>query len=256
MTRPADILFSSAEPPELRLEWIAAPPQFSPDVQEHIDQRWALYQSAAHAGGQSLFNGPTTLYRGHRISGRTLTLLLSPGDYKTHVVTAMRDVPWFAAHAPESIFPALGNSVLLTSGDQVVLGIRSPRVSHFAGRGHVFGGTLDPLATPQMPAQIESLITHLRNELHEELALMDADMIGPPRLLGLFRDSDLAQPELTWHWATRLSVEELRQKITDDEHAGLMTLPLDAQASANLNAHLPDQLTPLALAAWRVQSGR
>lgn len=248
---PADILFAADSTSTLHIEWLPDPPHFPPPVQAYLDERWQLHLEAARAAGKSLFNGPVTLYRGRRIEGSTLTLILSPGDYKTHLVTAVRDRSWFTANAPDFILPSLGNSVLLTVGDQVALGIRSPDVTFNMNRAHVFGGVVDPLGTPDMPATTAGLIKHLEHELSEELGLSPADMIGAPRLLGLFCDPRLMQPELTWHWATTASLTTLRQRIATNEHAALTLLPLFSAASDDQKSHAADLLTPLARTTWQ-----
>lgn len=252
MSQPADILFAADDNTTLQIEWQSEPPVFPSHVQDYLDQRWHDYESTARICGGMLFNGPVTLYRGHRVDGNTLTLSLCAGDFKTHIVTAVRDRAWFHQHAPECIFPGLGNSVLLTSGAQVILGMRSAEVASHPNKAHVFGGVADLLGTTELPATPEGLIQHLQIELTEELKLASHDMIGAPKLLGLFRDPLLSQPEIVWHWETRLDVKVIRSRIIHQEHTGLVTLSFFHAASESQCAEACRHLTPLAQTAWKM----
>jgi hypothetical protein len=174
-------------------------------------------------------------------------LTLGPGSYQAFVVTRMRDRAWFEDHAPESLTFALGNSVLMTHGNEVLLGIRSKNVSAYAGRIHQFGGVLETLDTPKFPASVEGLIAHLLMELREELALDPRDLaaryplphLAPqwPRLLGVFYDHELGQPEAIF--ARRIDKAEHDSHVIVTRH--------------QIPASIQERLTPLAgeaVAAW------
>ncbi len=250
MAQPADILFAADSRTRLLIDFSQQEIVFPPEVQQFMAARWQAYEQDARASQRMLFNGAVSLYRNHTVADHTLRIALSPGDYKMHLISAVRDRAWFTTHAPEFILPGLGNTVLLTAENQVLFGQRSQRVAAHPGKGHVFGGVLEQLGTAAFPASELGVLAHLEQELAEELALAPGDMIGTPQLLGLFRDPLLAQPELTWHWPCRLNIRDIRSRIVNLEHAELITLPLFKNADAHQRAQAAADLTPLALAAW------
>lgn len=227
---------------QLHVQWNAAPTQISPAAAAHIAARWREYTAAAQADGKTLFNSAIARGIAFRSSGDDLHLQLGPADYKTFLVTCLRDRPWFLAHAPEAIAPALGNSALLTCGPRAFLGLRSQRVSAYAGHGHLCGGVLDVPDATRPPKCADDLVVHLQRELHEELALTRDAFAAPPVLLGVFRDPQLYQPELVWQW-------ELRHPLTNihpHEHDALLCIARQDSPA--------QPLTPIAreaLARWR-----
>jgi hypothetical protein len=232
----------------VEVEWIREPPAISTEAQAHIDQRWDLYVADAQAKGKSLFNGAITRLIRAELGpdGMHLRLVLGPADYKTFVVTVMRDRDWFLAHAPEAMAPALGNSVLLTHGNRALLGVRSTETSAYAGRAHLIGGVLDLLGTPELPATIDGILTHLRREMQEEADLRQADVVGPPILLALVRDSFLAQPEIIWQWEVALELEDVARRLDAHEHHGAVIVEKGNCPSATWEV-----MTPVAREAWR-----
>ena len=113
-----------------------------------------------------LFNGPIASLSAYSLSANPprLHLILTPSDYKTFVVTRLRDRDWFQAHAPHAITPALGNSILLTHAGRAVLGVRSPRVSAYAGHAHLIGGVVDVEPAPT-PTDARPLLHHILREI-------------------------------------------------------------------------------------------
>ncbi|HUO10295.1 MAG TPA: hypothetical protein VM008_18455 [Phycisphaerae bacterium] len=237
----------------VEVEWVAESPTISAEAQATIDRRWDFYMADARAKGKSLFNGAITrLIRAERGPGggageRGLRLVLGPADYKTFVVTVMRDREWFLRNAPEVMAFALGNSVLLTRGDRALLGVRSEGTSAYAGRAHVIGGVLEQLGTAELPASVAGVLTHLRREMQEEANLRDGDVVGEPMLLALARDSFLAQPEMIWQWEVAVELEEVVRRLDAHEHHGAVLVEKGGVAGGTW-----ELMTPVAREAWRL----
>jgi hypothetical protein len=229
--------------------WDPQPQVFSPDAAAPIEDRWRLYLADAQANGKTLFDGPITrLLEVRTDRWPRITLRLGPAQYKTFLVTRVRDRPWFEAHAPHDMALALGNSALLTHGHQALLGLRSDRVSAYAGRLHMFGGVLEALDTPHFPASTEGLLAHLRLELHEEARLTPAELEDTgPRVLGIAHDDFLGQPEIFWQWETRIDLHQVAARLDASEHAGSRIL-----GRQDMTDHLWQQLTPVTRQAWLV----
>jgi hypothetical protein len=242
-------------PGAIDVEWEPSPVELPPEAAAYLEARWNVYLADAQARQRSLFNGPVTRLIDASMSGDRLRLRLGPADYKTFLVTCIRDREWFKARAPQAATPALGNSVLLTHGDQALLGIRAPQVSAYGGRAHLLGGVLDLLRTERFPASAAGLVSHLLLELQEEAHLQPADLMsgnaGYPRLLGILRDEVLAQPEAAWQWETIVPLEEIGGRLDRAEHSG----------SLLLRRGRPDEgtwrrMTPVARYTWEAWSGR
>jgi len=233
----------------IAVAWDPAPLVLSPTAQAYVDARWDDYMRAAQRHGQTLFDGGVTRLLDHRVAGRTLHLRLGPANFKTALVTGLRDRAWFLAHAPEAIYAALGSSGLLSYGDQCVLGIRSAKVAAYPGRAHLFGGGVERLDTAELPASIDGLLAHLYSEFQEELGLTKADLATTPRLLAMARDQVLWQPELLWHCQLARPIETIIERLQADEHTDYLLLPRDPGGAP------PDaRLTPcarLAVKLWR-----
>ena len=168
-------------------------------AREYLDARWVAHVAEARAQGKTLFNGPITRLIAAGWEHGRVVLRMGPADYKTFVVTRLRDRAWFEAHAPGVSVGAMGNSTFLTRGDRALLGIRSPQVSAYARRAHLLGGVLELLGTEAFPATAGGMVAHLRMELREEGALGEDELAREgPRLLGVVQDEFLAQPEAVW----------------------------------------------------------
>ncbi len=230
------------------VHWDPCPCILEPAVQAYIDERWAVYMQDAQAHGRTLFNGPITRLMDHRVERTTLHLSLGPSDFKTFLVTALRDHAWFAGRAPAAICAALGNSGLIAYGQQCVLGIRSSNVAAYAGKAHVFGGVLEQLDTSDYPASPEGLLAHLRCELQEELDLTAPDLAGQPRLLAMVYDQTLHQPELLWHWELQNPIATILHRLNQDEHTGHLILHCNDALKASEKSLTPGAL--FAFQAW------
>lgn len=177
-------------------------------AEAEIDRLWRKELAAAKAENKKLFNGPILYLRDVNAGIEHLTLHLALADYKSFLVTTLRYYDLFARAFPVNITPALGNSVLLTCGNHLLLGVRSSLVAAYPGRAHLFGGVLEPPAHETGNHSLNNssvhathpLLDHLRRELHEELHLFPTDLIGTPRVMLLVQDLFLHQPELIWHW--------------------------------------------------------
>lgn len=219
-------------------------------AQAHIDERWSQYMQDATSKGKSLFNAPVTkLIRARRDANAQgqpkIQLTLGPTDYKTFLVTVLRDRSWFEKNAPEAISPALGNSVLLTHRDRALLGIRSTRTSAYAGRAHLIGGVLDLLGTSGLELNAAGILRHLQREMNEEAGIEHADLAGDPILLAVARDEFLGQPELIWHWELQTDLEIIAKRIDPAEHDGCLFLD-----RTSVPPEVRDRMTPVARAAW------
>jgi hypothetical protein len=241
---------------KVHVRWDPHPPKIPAEAATYLEARWEAYLVEARASEKTLFNGPITrLVSASRCADGEIDLLLGPADYKTFLVVHLRDRPWFAAHAPMLSAAALGNSVLLTSGDRALLGIRSPRVSAYAGHAHLVGGVLDCLSPAQSQApSAEHLVDHLLKELSEEAEVTADDLLPRdgdwPRFMGVVRDEFLAQPEAIWQWETRTPLEEFARRLSPQEHAGAVQV-----TRARADSLLWQRMTPVARHTWRLWSG-
>jgi len=249
-------------PDALRVHWEPTPLTPSPLAAQRMRTQWQECLKDAAGHGRTLFDGSITRLIETRLVGTPahpcVELRLGPGSYQAFVVTRLRDRAWFEAHAPESLTLALGNSVLLTHGNQTLLGIRSQNVSAYAGRAHQIGGVLEALDTTAFPANVEGVIAHLLVELYEEAHVEPQDLapryplphLTPvwPRFLGIFYDHVLGQPEMIWQWETETPLHHIAQRINKTEHDSHVIV-----ARGNIPHEMHARLTPLAreaLAAW------
>jgi hypothetical protein len=233
---------------DLQVSWGRRAGAMPAHAQDYLEQRWQAHLAEARLHGKTLFDGPVTLLQHHAVADGQLRLEVTGGTYREFLVTTLRDREWFLSRAPQAMSPALGNSVLLTHGPRAVLGVRSRRVSAYAGHGHVFGGVLDLPPQPEGPVPHALLLDHLLRELHEELHVQPHELAGQPELLGFYRDTWLMQPELVWQWEIETAPEELARRIPRDEHDGLLAL------AATDTAGVP--LTPVTAAACAHWWGR
>lgn len=229
---------------EVFLSW-QNPAPLSALARARIENRWAHYVSEATPADRVLFNGPVTALAAFASQPLALLLQVFPSDYKTFLVTTLRDHDWFKANAAEAIASALGNSVLLTHGGRAALGVRSAKMAAYAGFGHLFGGVLDMASGARLTGS-GILLQHLRRELREELGLEARDLSGDPTLLGLARDRALHQPELIWQWELCSPPETLRQGLNKDEHDRVLILENLKETTARLTP-----ASRLAITLWR-----
>jgi hypothetical protein len=246
MNDPTILCEGPFTPDAIDVQWNPAHIAFDSATQTLIDQLWDYHLAAAKSESRSLFNAPITrLIRAEKKNNRLL-LTLGPTDYKTFLITTLRDRHRFPNLTAAQSAAALGNSALLTHSDQALLGIRSPRTAAYPNRAHLIGGVLDLLGTPELPSfSVHAILTHLQKEILEETTLTSADLEGHPVLLAIVRDEFLAQPELIWHWKSTLSISRIAEQLTKDEHSGACVIE-----KSQIPPETFDQMTPVARAAW------
>src|SRR5262245_32374050 len=129
----ADILLPGRFAPwQLAIAWQDTPP-ISACAQARLGHQWSLALDQAKQNNKTLFNGPVTALAAFRLE-HFPHLTLARSDYKTFLVTCVRDHDWFSKNDPAAIAPALGNSALLTHRDIAYLGVRSHNVATYANR--------------------------------------------------------------------------------------------------------------------------
>ena len=241
MDSPAKILvagpFNAANVQVIKCESPAIPPE----ARSYIDQRWEEYCREARLLGRKLFNSAVTHLADFRNSSGKLVLNLAKSDYKTFLVTCLRDHGWFLSHHPKAITPAMGNSILLTHNNEAILGLRGGSVAYYASRAHIFGGVMDWPEHDLEPGVSgnEPILAHLYRELEEELGLDEKFLADIPRVVGLFYDPALNQPELVWHGELANANALKPERLNQDEHEKLIRLPLGNPSSS------PAPLTPV-----------
>ena len=232
-------------PDRISILWKTEIKRLARHTQDYIDQRWAVYTAEAKAKGQDLFNGPITQFTGFVSSAGSLALQLGITDYKTFLVTSVRDKPWFAKFAPHAMTTALGNSVLLTFQDQAILGFRTASSANYPEKAHLFGGVLDRLDERPEGTTTAGVLGHLRKELNEELKLEERDLVGPPVALALVKDNFLGQPELIWQQEIAIPPEHLDMQLNPAEHSAIVVVNLGQQIE------ITQGYTPVAVNAIR-----
>ena len=233
MCTPPDILARGPfTTDQITIRWDPQPRPISSSAGDYIEERWDRYCAEARHNNRMLYNGLVAELRAAEVRNNRLELSLSPTDYKTFVVTCMRDRTWFLANAPEAISPALGNSILLTMNHQAILGVRSQAVAAYPGRVHLFGGVLDAPEVAGQSLDTNFLLRHLYQELHEELQITPEHFLAPPRVLALLRDDFLGQPELAWHAPLKGPIDTLLGSLNTEEHDQYALLDLAQPVAA------------------------
>ncbi len=241
---------------------LVEPPDISKKATAEIDRLWEMEIAAAKQENRLLFNGGILYLRQAIATSHGLRLELGNADYKTFLITTLRHRAWFSHHFPDCIRPALGNSVLLTGGPDIILGVRSGRVAAYPGMAHLIGGVLEnqvaatpgEIAGPSLHAGL--LRNHLLREIQEELGLISGDLAGTPRVLLLVKDRLLNQPELIWHCEITGSAMDKATQGTfaqdRDEHDRILRISLNKAAG-----HLAEgvALTPATTAAIEMLRG-
>ncbi|NNM84693.1 MAG: hypothetical protein HKL96_02910 [Phycisphaerales bacterium] len=246
MTGDADILaLGLLDSAQIEVAWIAPCADPSAMAKVQIATRWNEHIIEARQQQRVLFNGPIARLLGAKqpSPGGPLRLEMTDSDYRSFFVTCVCDRPWFMAHAPEAIHQALGNSMLLTQGENVVLGVRSNSVASYRGYAHVFGGVLEPPVTGTA-ADSSFILDHLQRELLQEIGVSLQALNHPPKLIALVLDHQLHQPELVWWGELAAGIAE--HDLAFEEHDQLLTLPLQT-ALTNGEATIP--LTPVTRSA-------
>lgn len=226
---------------QLLITWNPEPRDIPTAAIDFIDERWDSYRNEARRTSRMLYNGLVAELRSAAVNDNRLEISLSPTDYKTFLISTIRDRDWFLSNAPNSISPALGNSILLTSGDKAVLGVRSKAVAAYPGWAHLFGGVLNAPDITGAILDTSFVLAHLYQELQEEINLSPDLLTAPPRMLALLRDDFLNQPELTWHAPLKCPIAHLIKSLNIEEHDQFVVMDMAKPAESS-----GFELTPIA----------
>lgn len=219
-----------------------------PEINAHIDTQWRRLLDEARREGRILFNNPVAFLKNCTVADGILYLDLAPTDFKTFLVSTLRNREFFTLHAPAAMTPALGNSILLTYGNTAYLGVRSAAVAAYPHWAHLFGGVLDWPVRQNNNATV--LLDHLYRELQEELGLNAKALSAPPRALAILRDPALGQPELVWHGELKNPLEIRSDALNAQEHDAILPVILEPNMAGG-----PPR-TPISTAAIRMVTGR
>ncbi len=178
--------------------------------------------------GSYLFNGKLCRLRDFESTLNSMTLTLSPIEYKTHLYAILK-----ASEITKSRtkFPnlALGVSAVVVANDAKVLFIkRSKKVTIEAGKYDVFGGHIDQKQNVEL-GQIEKPdpFISIKTELHEELNLSNSQ-INNLTGIGLIKNLLTGQPELIFRCKSNLDSFNLveQSKLAKDkvEYSDILTM--------------------------------
>lgn len=219
--------------------------RLTPDQQAVIADEW---NAATSQRGVDLFDGPLCRLESLAVDERGLHLRVSPSSYRIFIGTNCRHPQWADEHGRQAMADPIGTSVILRSGDGVlVFGRRSQRVALYPGRVHPFGGTMEP---PTHGAPPDPL-AEMRRELAEEIGITGGDVCDL-RIIGVIEDLRLRQPELIYAAQTALPAAAIAARLDLHEHTACWLLPDD---QARIEAVLTgiEAITPVlagTLLAW------
>lgn len=179
--------------------------------------------------GSNLFNGKLCRLRDFESNLNSMTLTLSPIEYKTHVYAILKKSE-ISKSRTKSANLALGVSAVVVANDAKVLFIkRSKKVLIEAGKFDVFGGHIDPHQHFKLD-QIEKIpdpFISIKTELHEELNL-SGSQINNLTGIGLIKNLLTGQPELIFRCKTNLDSYTLieQSKLAEDkaEYSDILTM--------------------------------
>ena len=218
--------------------WVADGRRRLPEVDAAIDAAWA---AAAARPGIRLFDGPMCRLERWHASPDRLHLELSPTSYKPFLGTNMAN-PHLAERFGTDVManPVGVSAVVATADGFLLLGRRNGSVAYYPGWVHCFAGCLEPTDGDVFAA--------VRRELHEELALTDADVIDV-RCTGLVEDLSLRQRELVFAVSVRSTRLAVTSHLDSDEHAAVWFTPVDLASIGKVMDGRSDRLTPVAVAS-------
>jgi 8-oxo-dGTP pyrophosphatase MutT (NUDIX family) len=242
-TPPAPILRFHAigqwSPGELDITQVASTQISTPEVDQAVERAW---QETTARPGVHLFDGPMCRLESWQASADRMRLMLSGTSYKrflgtnlTHPELADRFGPHVLAN-PVGVSPAL-----LTADNFLMMGRRNASVAYYPNRIHPFAGALDPADADPFAA--------IRRELHEELALTDADIdIDEICLTGITEDLAIRQPELLFLARSNRTRKQIEAALDPAEHHATWSTPATPDAVA-ATLHAGESFTPVAIAA-------
>ena len=233
---PAERLHATCVPSALRL---------TPDQQAAIAEEWS---AATRRHGIDLFDGPLCRLESLEVDEHGLHLCVSPSSYRVFIGTNCRHPQWADELGRQAMADPIGTSVILRSGDGVlVFGRRSQRVALYPGCVHPFGGTMEPPADGAAPDPL----AEMRRELAEEIGILAGDL-SDLRIIGVIEDRRLRQPELIYAARTVLTAATIAARLDLHEHTACWLLP-DEQARIDAVFTGAEAITPVlagTLLAW------
>ncbi|MFB3892618.1 MAG: NUDIX hydrolase [Phycisphaerae bacterium] len=247
-------------PRDVAIQWCDARRDLPDAVLRLIERTWAEHSRQAEETKVILFDGP--LCRVIDASGdeKHLSLTLGPTGYKEFLGTNLARAGLRYTHGDEALANPLGVSAAVTTADgYLLLGRRSGRVVHQAGRIHPLGGMVEPELPRRRAGQrgdggggAPDVFAAIRQELCQETNV-SPEMVRDLVCLGLVRDKRIVQPELVFDASLAADAPTLRRlarKAPDaaehDEMVLLMNRPSSVVTFMEKHAEI---LTPVATAA-------
>jgi hypothetical protein len=224
----------------VKAHWVESGRKIVAAVEERIERAWS--EASARLGAK-VFDGPMCRLERWE-AGRTLELFVSRTSYKTFLGTNLMNAALAERYGVEVLANAAGLSVALTTADGwLLLGQRNSSVAYYPDRVHPFAGALEP-------GEPLDVFAEAQRELDEELSLK-RDELGEMFCIGMVEDCRLRQPELVFEVTSRLSREEIEERLDPAEHRGVYGIAAEREAVAR--AMRDAALTPVAagvLALW------
>ncbi|MEK6674087.1 MAG: NUDIX hydrolase [Planctomycetota bacterium] len=221
----------------------------TPAIEAAIQKSWTTSLSEAKSTNRLLFDGGLGRLVKATWTPQTLHLELAPTTFRefwgTNICNATliieSDLPAFA--------DPLGTSAIVTTADgRIILGRRGPRVAHYAGFVHCFGGLLE--VSDKNANGLYDVFAAILRELNEETKLT-AGALSNLIAIGLVRDRSILQPELLFEATTHLDhagFSALFPKTVDAEHTDVVFVHDEPESIFHFLASTP-MVTPTAQAA-------
>lgn len=233
---------------DIHVTWRDGRRQAHPAVRDDIEATWREEMARATDKGLMLYNGDLCRLADFAADAGRLSLDLTPTDFKEFLGTNLTRAHLRYVHGPDVLASPLGVSTAVTTSDGfLLLGRRSEKVIHNAGRIHPIGGMVDPPDPPNAPDPFASIVQELRTE-----ANLSPEMIGSIVCLGLVRDKRIVQPELVFDADLTIDAAALRRLAAGAEDACehedlilLMNYPASVVTFMERHAEV---LTPVAMA--------
>jgi len=234
-------------PGEVEAAWVESTRVVLPEVERLIERAWS---DATARPGVHLFDGPMCRLESSSVSpppeGQRLRLALSPTSYKGFLGTNLTHPELADRYGAEVLANPVGVSPALETSDGLLLmGRRSASVAYHPNRVHPFAGALEP-------GDAGDAFAAVRRELHEELALEDAD-VTDLRCAGLVEDATLRQPELIFRARCALTRAQVEARVDQIEHRGIWPVQTTRRGIESVLGE--SELTPVAVATLLLWGG-
>lgn len=226
-------------PPQVHVTRAPAPPwRPPPDVAAMIESAWT---DAMARPGVHLFDGPMCRLESWSASPDRLELTLSETTYKRFLGTNLAHPELADRYGRATLANPVGVSPALRTADGfLMMGRRNASVAYYPDRIHPFAGALDPADADPFAA--------VRRELHEELALTEAD-VRDVRCTGIAEDLSIRQPELIFLARTTRTRARVEAALDRTEHHDTWATRADLTSIAAALAGPPAGFTPVAVAS-------